>query len=130
MDIQIEILQIFSLILCVFLLQTPLNYFLMGRLSKELLKCSAKSIVIVIFSWIMYRLSFESAMAAQSFGLLLTLIVLANLFFYWSLIKFQVQKYEEFLEGRMWGWILFSPLLSIAEITSTPLITAIIKSAF
>ncbi len=124
----IEFLQIVALMFCVLLYQTPLNIFLIGKNFKKSLLVSLKSFVIVLMSWFIYRLTFEQALAQERVSLLLTLLVSLNALYYWTLIRFRTQSSEDFLEGRVWGWILFSPLLTIAEIISAPLLAAIIKS--
>ena len=123
-----EFVEVLALLLLTFFFHAPLQLFLMQTSTRAHLRTLTLTLLINVTSWVIYRVLHQAAFDAGRTGTFLSTLVFLNATYYWMLLRSGVQDAESFKEGRLFGWILFSPLLTLMCLISTPLVGALLTS--
>jgi hypothetical protein len=121
-----ELIEVLALLLLTAFFHAPLQFFLMRSSTRAQLRALAFSALINVTSWALYRLLYQEAFDRGRTGTFLSALVILNAIYYWLLLRFGVQDAESFKEERLFGWILFSPLITLMCLISTPLVGALL----
>jgi hypothetical protein len=123
-----EILLLAALLISTLLYFIPLNAWLCGFRWKASLPLLKWNFTGALISWCVYRLFRPLVEESGRTGLLITGLVILNAILCYSWIRYFNVHEKTLREDRIGGWILFSPVLMIAVVISTPLFGALMTS--